>query len=56
MLMSTKKNTRLPSCALKKYQNHVLILAQKERTFYGKKKTKKENPILKKNVEKIRIP
>lgn len=25
-----KKNTRQPSCALKKYQNHVLIVAQKE--------------------------
>jgi hypothetical protein len=48
----THDSHRVP---LKKYQNHVLIVAQKRRVFYGKKKTKKENPVLKKNVEKIRI-
>lgn len=32
-----KKNTRQPSCALKKYQNHVLIVAQKEEIMNSKR-------------------
>nr|DAG70610.1 MAG TPA: hypothetical protein [Caudoviricetes sp.] len=54
--MSTKKGTHVSNhVPLKKYQNHVLIVAQKGRTFHGKKKAKTKNPIFKKNVEKIRI-